>query len=202
VVPVLVGFILLIPGFPGDRGPAVHHVFPTAVAGGGDQVEGLGGRAVVEKPFQKILGDINRAAHAARGNPGRDLRLVFWGDQAKGEGEEAGVLGGVVSTFSVLVRLLMSRCTFPGARRVCPEVAGPPLYLPGGMTMRGDLEAIPSAMTALRASIVRSGMSPCLPCANIWAENNRIRQTPLQIADFLITIERIVGGVSFGRRGW
>mgnify|MGYP006929199008 CR=1 FL=1 len=91
----------MIPGFPGDRGPAVHHVFPTAVAGGGDQVEGLGGRAVVEKPFQKILGDINRAAHAARGNPGRDLRLVFWGDQAKGEGEEAGVLGGVVSTFTV-----------------------------------------------------------------------------------------------------
>jgi hypothetical protein len=78
-------------------------VFSTAVAGGDDEsVRGSGG-AVLEKGFEEILGGVDGAGHTAGDDEGGDAGALVFRDEAEGEGEEAGVLRGMIGALAIAI---------------------------------------------------------------------------------------------------
>ena len=95
VIPVLVGFKGVVPGFEGEGGTDAQHVVPTAKAVGGQQAQGIIGLPGLVQGIQQELGPINAAGHAARTDKGYHALLPLGRDQSEQQREHIGVQGCV-----------------------------------------------------------------------------------------------------------
>ena len=116
MVPVLIRFVLLVPGFPGNGRAALYHVTPTAIVRCGDQ--GQRGRvlAVFEQALQQILCGVDRSRHAATGEPLRELRpLSSARHEPKGQGKQVGMQRRMVGSDSIAIESTRpDQRAFPG----------------------------------------------------------------------------------------
>ena len=101
MVPILVGFVFVIPGFPGYRRAALHHVPPAAIAGRDHLSERDVGCVVLEQGLHQILGDIHRAGHPLAADPVGDPLAIRIGHKAEGEREQIGVERCVIGVDSI-----------------------------------------------------------------------------------------------------
>ncbi len=95
VVPVLVGFKGVVPGFEGEGRADAQHVVPAAKAVGRKQAQGITGLPGLVQGIQQELSPIDAAGHAARTDKGYHALLPLGRDQSEQQREHIGVQGRV-----------------------------------------------------------------------------------------------------------